>query len=282
VTDRLVVGVGPTVDLTLQSFDPAFFAPPNDANGDGVGTFPSATHYRPFWGGGFRAGLVYSLTDTLDVGFGYTSPQWLETWKFYARDELGNPQTLFLKASLPAIYSWGVSYRPMERLILSTDLRYFDYKNTDLFGTAIRDGGLGWRSVFAVAVGGRYWLTERLAVQAGYQYNTDPVPSPGTLFNIQAPAITQNLIAFGATAVLTESLALSLGYSYAFENSVTGTVREVPGANIRLSAAAHTLLFNLQVKFGARCAQAPCRTPVCEPVAAADPVATPRTPATLQ
>ena len=39
-----------------------------------------------------RAGFVYSVTDRLDVGFGYTSPQWFETWKFHARNEIGLPR----------------------------------------------------------------------------------------------------------------------------------------------------------------------------------------------
>ena len=82
----------PTVSVALVSFDPAFFGAPDDANGDGIGTFPTGSHSRPFWGGGVRAGAVYSLTDGLDVGFGYTSPQWFETWTYYARTELGQPR----------------------------------------------------------------------------------------------------------------------------------------------------------------------------------------------
>lgn len=69
VTERLAVGFGPTVDVALISFDPAFFAAPDDASGDGIFTFPTGAHSRPFWGGGFRAGALFSVTDGLDVGF---------------------------------------------------------------------------------------------------------------------------------------------------------------------------------------------------------------------
>ncbi|MBY0459481.1 MAG: outer membrane protein transport protein, partial [Gemmataceae bacterium] len=68
-TDRLVVGAGPTVDITTASFDPAFFAQPNRVI-LGPNSFPSATNARPYWGGGVRVGAVYALTDALDVGFG--------------------------------------------------------------------------------------------------------------------------------------------------------------------------------------------------------------------
>lgn len=275
VTDRLVVGLGPTVDIAVVSFDPAYFAPPNQIPGM-PNTFPSATNARPFWGGGVRAGVVYSLTDTLDVGFGYTSPQWLETWRFNSRDNLGNPQTLSLKASLPAIYSWGVAWRGTERLTLGVDMRYFDYESTDLFGTSIQDGGLGWESAFAVAVGGNYQLTDRVAVRAGYQYNTNPLENTRTLFNIQSPAIIQHTISVGTTMNLTDSLSMSLGYAYGFKNSIDGVADRVPNTNVGLEASSHSLLFNLQVKFGGWGRKPECPAP-CEPYAPA-PAPTTTTP----
>ncbi len=90
VTEKLALGAGMVTDYCMVGLDPAIFAAPDDANGDGVSTFPSATHSRPFWGGGFKLGAYYHLTQNLDMGFGYTSKQWLETWTFNARDELGN------------------------------------------------------------------------------------------------------------------------------------------------------------------------------------------------
>lgn len=266
VTDRLVVGLGPTVDITLVSFDPAYFAPPNQIPGM-PNTFLPATDSRPFWGGGFRAGLVYSLTDTLDVGFGFTSEQWLETWKFNSRDNLGNARTLALKATLPTIYSVGVAWRGIERLTVGVDMRYFDYENTDTFGTPTSQGGLGWDSAFAVAVGGNYQLTDRVAVRAGYQYNTNPLENTRALFNIQSPAIVQHTISVGTTLNLTDALSTSVGYAYGFKNSITGTVDRIPNTNVGLEASSHSLLFNLQIKFGGGWGQkATCGT-ACEPAA---------------
>jgi len=284
VTDRLVFGLGPTVDIALTSFDPAYFGRPDDANGDGIGTFPTGTHARPFWGGGLRAGLVYSVTDNLDVGFGYTSPQWFERWKYYARDELGRPQTLFLTATLPAIYSWGVAYRPTDRLLLAADLRYLDYKSTDLFGTPVRDGGLGWRSVFALALGSRYQVTDRAAVSAGYIYNQNPIPEPATLFNIQAPAITRHMITVGTTMNLTDAMAMSVGYAYGFRNSITGPVREATGAGVKVITDVQLITFTMQFKFGPTakrpCGPAPCDAAACGGPAPAYP-ADPNRPPTL-
>lgn len=265
-TDRLVVGVGPTVDITTVSFNPAYFAPPNQIPGL-PNTFLTATDARPYWGGGVRVGAVYALTDAFDVGFGYTTPQWLETWRFYSNDNLGNPRTLSLKATLPAIYSWGLAWRGIERLTLGVDLRYFDYKNTDLFGTAVRDGGLGWDSAFAVAIGGNYQVTDRVAVRAGYQYNTNPLENTSTLFNLQSPAIIQNVITVGASLGLTDALTLSLGYAYGFQNSITGTVTQVPSARVSIDASSHSLQFTLQAKFGGGWKKKPACGTACDATA---------------
>lgn len=267
VTDRLIIGVAGVIDVTAVSFDPAFFARPNAGVG-GVASFPTATHSRPDWGGGFKVGATYEITDNLATGFGYTSPQWLEPWKFYARDNLGLPRTLLLQAQLPSIYSWGISYTGIEKLTLGVDLRYFDYKNCDLFGTPVKNGGLGWDSVFAVATGANYQLTDKIAVRGGYQYNTNPLASTSTLFNVQSPAIIQHTISVGSTMKMTESVALSLGYAYGFKNTITGTAQEVPGAGIQATAASHTILFNIQILYGS-CGRKSRPTPTCDSVPAA-------------
>src|SRR5262249_39846051 len=147
VTDKLAVAAGVVIDYVQVEFDPALFAAPDDANGDGVFTFPTGTHTRPFWGGGFKVGATYAITPCLTTGFGFISPQWLETWRFHARDELGNPRELTLKASLPPIYSWGLMYKGREGLTLATDLRFINYKSADLFGDPVVNGGLGWNDV---------------------------------------------------------------------------------------------------------------------------------------
>lgn len=259
ITDRLIVGAGPVVDIALASFDPAYFGAPDDASGDGIGAFPTGTHSRPFWGGGVRGGLVYSVTDRVDVGFSYSSPQWYESWIFHARNEIGVPKTLTLDVTLPAIYSWGVAFQATDKLLLSTDLRYLDYANSDLFGTAIVDGGLGWRSIFAAATGARYQLTDSLALSAGYVYNDNPIREVGTLFNIQAPVITQHTVTAGTTFNVSDAIAISAGYAYAFPSSLSGPVREAARTGVSFETQAHLLTFTMQFKFGA--------TPCCKPAA---------------
>ena len=81
--------------------------------------------------------------------------------------------------------------------LIDVDLRYIDYANTPLFGTKVVDGGLGWQSVFAVAIGVQYKATDRLTLLGGYLYNTNPVRNEATLFNVQAPGIITNTLVAG-------------------------------------------------------------------------------------
>src|SRR5262249_5606855 len=218
-----------------------------------------------FFGGGFKLGAYYHVTSTVDTGFGYTSPQWLETWSFNSRDELGNPRTLKLRATLPAIYSWGLPYRGIQGLALATDLRFIDNQNPVLFGTPVRAGGLGWQNQFAIAVGGQYEVTEGLSVRAGYLYNSNAVPTIATLFNIQAPAITQHTISAGFSMRLAESISASFAYAYAFENTQRGTIFEFPGTNVSFRTSAHSILFGLTIRFGGTCCHEPsCTTPAAD------------------
>jgi long-chain fatty acid transport protein len=250
VTDRLTIGFSPMVDFVQMQVDPAFFEPPDFSAGI-PGTFPAATHSRPYWGAGFRAGMYYHLTSNLDVGFSYISPQWFETFEYNSRDALGNPQQLSLALTLPQIFSWGLAYKGIPRTLIATDFRFFDYKNTTLFGDPAPIG-LGWNGVFATAVGAQYQLTGRTSLMAGYLYNQNPIPAANTLFNTQLPGILMHSVSFGASTVLTENIYLSLAYVHAFENSITGSPREVPEATVTMDAAADSLVMGIGIRYGCR------------------------------
>jgi len=253
LTDRLSFGFGPVVDTVLGAFDPAFFATPFLVSPAGVGTlnaFPSATDGRPYWGGGFKVGAYYHLLPTVDVGFGYTSPQWIENMVWNSRDTFGNPITVTLPIRLPAVYSGGVSYKPWERLLLAVDCRLIDNLNSTPFGLRPVDGGLGWQDVFVAAVGAQYQITPRFGIRAGYSYNTPVFPGNLSLFNIQAPAVNQHVVSAGFTAHIAENIYASLAYAYTARNTVTGSALQIPGGSTTITADVHSIFLTMTVKFG--------------------------------
>ena len=230
-TKNLAIAVGPIITSTAASFSPAFFAP-NPRDQFGLASFPGATNSRPFWGGGFQAGLFYTLNESWNLGFSYKSPIYQERWSYNSSAPGGSSRYIGLQAGLPEIISWGVAYKGLPRTLIDVDLRYFDYKDTPLFGQKVSDGGLGWRSVFAVATGVQHQATGKLTVRAGYLFNTNPIPSTVTLFNVQAPGITQHTLSLGASYQLTPDITASGAWVHGFRNAISGGVEQLPGANI--------------------------------------------------
>jgi long-chain fatty acid transport protein len=249
LTDRLAVGIGPIITAGTQQFNPAFFAP-GPKGPLGLPTFPVATNARPYWGGGFQIGLFFELNENWNLGFSYKSPVWQERWHYNASFPNLAPRRIGVQANLPEIFSWGVAYKGLPKTLIDVDLRYFDYANAELFGQKIIDGGLAWRSVFAVALGAQYQATDRLTLRAGYLFNTNPIPNPVTLFNVQAPGIIQHTLSLGASYQLTEDITASLAWMHGFRNDIHGPILQVPGSSVRLDAQTDTLWAGVNVKFG--------------------------------
>jgi long-chain fatty acid transport protein len=250
LTDRLSIGGGPIITAGTPSFNPAFFAPGPKGPLGLLPTFPAATNARPYWGGGFQVGLLYELNEAWNFGFSYKSPIWQEKWDFNASYPNLAPRLIGIQASLPEILSWGVAYKGLPRTLIDVDLRYFDYANTSLFGTKVIDGGLGWRSVFAVALGAQYQATDRLMLRAGYLYNTNPIRNVATLFNVQAPGIITNTFTLGASYDITEDVTFSLAWMHGFRNAIQGPILQLPSSTVRLDAQLDTLWAGVNVKFG--------------------------------
>jgi long-chain fatty acid transport protein len=259
LTDRLSIGFAPTFTMGSLSVDPGFFAPPDDANGDGFPTYPSATHSRWHWGLGFQVGVYYETEGPWSFGASFKSPQWFESFEFRATDEVGNPRRLAVNVDYPMIVSGGVGFRPHPSLLWAADVRYIDYENTDGFGNPAGFApdasvtGLGWRSVFAVATGLHYELNPRTSARIGYLFNENPIPAQTAFFNIASPPIFQHAIFLGGSRRLTDNIALSLSYLHAFENEIQGPyftpLGVVPGGSVGIDQVTNALTMALQVYF---------------------------------
>ena len=189
---------GPSSRRDRRRFTPAFFAPgPKDQFG--LPTFPAATNSRPFWGAGSSSACSINVNENWNLGFSYKSPIWQERWGVQRGDPRRyRPRRIGVQAQIPAIYLLG---RRLQGAAEDPDrrrpplLRLRQHRRSSARASA--DGGLGWRSVFAVATGAQYQLTDRVTLRGGYLFNTNPIPSTGTLFNVQAPGITQHTLSLG-------------------------------------------------------------------------------------
>ncbi len=250
LTERLSVGLAPTVVMAEAALDPNAFATPTAPF-----TYPPATHSRTHWGMGFQAGMYYETDSQWRFGASYKSPQWIEDFTF-----LTAPAShVSLKADFPAIVSLGASYYGLSRTVWAIDLRYVDYSNSDLFGfPAGYDAtgawtGLGWKSVFSVSTGVQYELNDCLTVRAGYFYTQNPISDADTFFNIASSAIYQHIISAGATWHLTDRVGLSIAYLHAFENATAGPWQlptgPLAGSSVSTRQTIDALVAGLRVRF---------------------------------
>lgn len=98
--------------------------------------------------------------------------------------------------------------------------------------------GFGWSDINVIKLGVSQVISPTLTVRAGFNYNTQPIASNQTFFNILAPGIVQNHATLGATFLLPNKAELTFSYMHAFANNVNGT-SSIPagfgGGNANLS-----------------------------------------------
>jgi len=259
ITDRVAIGFAPTFTMADLGVDPGFFAASDDANVDGSFSYPSATNSRFHWAIGFQVGVYYESEGPWSFGVSFKSPQWFETFEFNSTDELGNPRRLEVDIDYPMIVSWGVGFRPSDRLLWATDIRYINYDDTQGFGNAAGFAldrsvtGLGWRSVMSVATGAQYQLNSCTSLRAGYLFDENPIPDSVAFFNIASSPIYQHAVFLGASRRLTDAVGVSLSYLHAFENSIRGPYESpfgpVPGGSVGIDQVTDALTVGLHVYF---------------------------------
>jgi long-chain fatty acid transport protein len=277
LTDHLSFGIGPALGLATAKLDPAFITSPDAARGGIFPTYPFGTHTPFIWGGGAEAGLFYTLEQGWRFGASIKSPRWFEKERFQSQDQIGQPRFFTFRADVPMIVSAGITYAGFDRWLFAIDTHYIDFNNAAGFRQSGFDPtgavtGIGWRSIWAIALGAQYRLTDGLTVRAGYTWNQNPIDSQHAFFNVASPAIVQNAFNVGATYQVTEDFSLSVVYGHAFQNSVSGPFvlpgGSLPGTSVTNTASGDLVVFGATVRFG-KCKR------TAAPAARVEPPATP-------
>jgi long-chain fatty acid transport protein len=231
LTDNLSFGFSPKVALSFLQEDPGITAPLLSTSI--IPTYPPLTHTRVQWAAGFNAGLYYEVGSGWRTGLSFRSPQWGETFKYHTSDRQGRPINEDIGGTFPMIVSAGVSYCGLERWLFAADFRYLDYHNATGFdhGGLNPDGsisGLGWRSIFALALGAQYRMTDTLTLRMGYTFNQNPIPDQFAWENAGSVLVEKHSLYLGGTYRMWERVLVSATYIHVFGNSIQGPIL-VPG-----------------------------------------------------
>jgi len=258
LSEKLSIGISPTVTIGELVVDPLFIAPPNDADGSGAPRYGPGSGTRSAWGGGAQLGLYYIVNDAWRVGAAIQSPQWMAPFKYHSTDELGRPRYYEFHADLPMIVSLGASWAGCENLLVALDVRYFDSKNTDGFG---QQGfgpngallGLGWNNTVSTSLGIQYRWTESLYLRTGYTYAGDATPDSQATANALAPLFYKHQIHLGTSYEMFTNVWLNLAYSYYPTAEISGPLvtpaGPIPGGVVTNQESIHVASFGLTVQY---------------------------------
>ena len=263
LTENLSVGAQLNIDLGNLALNPALTSIPSLVQTP-LGPAPSygsGDQGRSRAGGGFQVGVYYNYNQDWSFGASIKSPQWFDTYRFNSTNPTnGNASSPNFNIDFPMTASAGFAYKGIDRLLLATDFRFLDYRDTNGFRRGGFDNktgalqGLGWQNVFALGTGAQYQWTDKFSTRAGYTFNLNPVGSAMTTFNVGSPTIIQHSISIGGSYNVTPTFKISLAYSHDFQNAITGPLVEpfvgrIQGATVRTAATADTVYFGATVSF---------------------------------
>lgn len=121
----------------------------------------------------------------------------------------------------PMVFSFGVSYKPIDRLILAADARLTGWKTYKQLDIEFLDERLEsfnqhiekkYKNSWAVSLGAQYNLTDRLDLRAGLMVDTSPVDIDH--YNPETPGMTKIEPTVGLSFRPVKNLSVDLGFMY--------------------------------------------------------------------
>jgi len=172
------------------------------------------------WGYGATIGILVKPSDRFSLGATFRTPVKVkfsgpaEISKFSTMGQLiGMPLSSTsdtdVELTWPMWLAFGVAFNPMEKLTLTADLQYTDWKKIDVMVLDFKDAmwqmmitaqgnnkfPFHWKSTTQIRFGAEYWLNEKLALRGGYYW--DPAPAPDNTMNVLLPNFDFSVITFG-------------------------------------------------------------------------------------
>ncbi len=249
LNDCWSIGVAPTLTIAKVGIEPLLAAPPTG------GVFPAGSGTRYHFGGGAQIGVYYKPNYCWRFGASFKTKQWFERFNYKAQDAGGFPINATTEFEYPMIVSVGTSYQPRFDTLIALDVKYFDYADTEGFGTSgfNPDGsiaGVGWQSVISIAMGIERKVSHCLTLRGGYVWNDNPIHTEDVFLNTAAPVISQSVATIGVTMGLTSNIALTTTYLHGFDNSASGLYAGfLPGTDVTIRTAAYAVSTAATIRF---------------------------------
>ncbi|MDO9576338.1 MAG: outer membrane protein transport protein [Candidatus Cloacimonadales bacterium] len=250
VTDKWTLGVAGNVYYGM--FDMKRFG----ANlPDGTGGYTSYQYDESSTGLGYGAtiGTMYKFSDKVNLGFTYRSPVTVNmsgTAENGAMPLIAGSMGMVAacesdfdrEVTWPTWIAGGIACTPTDKLTLTFDLQWSDWKALDKLVTEYDDltwatilgvSGdnefiLNWESKTQVRLGMEYKVKPCFSLRSGWYY--DPAPAPDETLNILFPSGTYSVVTGGCGYML-GNFSLDFGTEYLFgaERNVAAAEHNMPG-----------------------------------------------------
>lgn len=187
---------------------------------------------------GARLGAGYEY-QKWNFGLTYVTPQTVDHKRIFNFDQLfGSTSFDNLKLANPAQYGAGVSFKGLDKWLISADVKYVDWANAKGY----KD--FGWQSQTVYALGVQNKTTDKLTLRAGWNYGKSPLKIHNNFnlagaTNVQGtnmptfgyeyfrvigfPGVAENHVTIGAGYQFTPKFTLNLGYKKALAKTITET-----------------------------------------------------------
>lgn len=178
------------------------------------------------YGAGMNAGLIYKVSDMVQVGASWTSKTNMGEFKWNT-----NEGTVSMTMDMPQVFALGVAFKPMPGLLIEADVKRIGFSNvmdsiavkrpTGYTGNVPASFNFGWSDQTVYALGVQKDIDDKTTVRAGFNYGKSPIGAEDVSANIGSLAITEKHFSFGATRKFNDKVSASLSYAHAFKNEIT-------------------------------------------------------------
>jgi long-chain fatty acid transport protein len=282
VTDRLTLGIALNADYQSVEIKEAF-------TGGALPVTLDLSRSPGTFGIGTTLGAMYKVSDRVDMGFAYSSQQYFQNTEYrlpsgavtnfpQATGTATNASAgrFDLDMNFPQQWALGLAARPVDRWLVSFDLKWINWTAThdsvklkgrfglDTSGDGVADQTIdsislpfGWDNQWVFAVGTQYQVTDAFAVRAGFNHAKAPIDEADVFNNLAFPAVVEDHLTFGATYRFGDHWEMSGAYKRALKNELTGR-NDIPApfqplagtsSNAKISMDQHSVGVQISYRF---------------------------------
>jgi long-chain fatty acid transport protein len=206
---------------------------------------------------GFNLGLLYHVTEDIDLGISYRSRVDIDydgKVRFYNTPPLPQFQDgdVSVNLDLPSILAAGLAIKPFKNWTFEFDVFWVDWSTFDELSAGFENPNTpdeviprDWHDTFSFAIGTKYQLSKSMVLRGGYMF--DPTPVPKKTLDPILPDSNRHMANFGV-GYQYKGLSLDAGYKAIFYEN-RSTTSNIQGFNGEYESFAHLVAINMQYAF---------------------------------